>query len=79
MRLFKRKKKRVFTLKPVTDVLSVKGRRTLRMGGEQFYVFRCGTETVVYQGNNDIFNSARDGITFEAWKKKYKREKGIID
>jgi hypothetical protein len=77
--LFKRRKNKPFTVLKPRNIFTVKGRRTLRIGKEEFYVFQCGDETVVYQGNDDVFNSARDGITYRAWINKYKREKGILN
>ena len=75
--IFKRKNKKLFIFKRATDLLSVKGRRTLRIGDQEFYVFHCGEHTVVYKRDQEFFNSAREGIPYSTWLKQYKREKGI--
>lgn len=76
--LFNRKNKnKPFTVLKPRNIFSQRGRRHIKIGGIEYYVFRCGKETVVYHGTKDVFNSARDGITYEAWVKKVKREKGV--
>ena len=76
--LFRKKKKnKVFSVLKPNNIRNQRGRRTVQIGKETYHVFRCGTETVVYKGQDDVFNSMRDGITYDAWVKKLKREKGI--
>lgn len=75
--IFKRKKKKIFIFKKALDLLSVKGRRILRIGDQELYVFKCGEHTVVYKRDQEFFNSAKEGISYEIWLKQYKREQGI--
>ena len=75
--MFKRKRKKIFIFKKAANLLTVKGRRTLLIGKEEFYVFKCGGHTVVYKHDQEFFNTAKEGIPYTTWLKKYKREQGI--
>ena len=53
--------------------------RIVKVGRRELLVFKMGEHTVVYKGNDVMFNSAIEGIPYEKWLDKYKRSKGIID
>jgi len=81
MRILKnrKRKRKLFIFKKAVNLLSHKGRRTILVGKEELYVFKCGENTVVYKRDQVVFNSVISDIPYSSWMKKYKREKGIID
>lgn len=72
--MFSRKRrKKMFVFKNIRRAFTIKGRRTITIGDEDFYVFKCGDETVVYKRDKVVFNSVLSEITYKQWlhKKKF--------
>lgn len=66
--------KNPFKKKPKLDNVKVTSKK-LKIGRKQFIVYQCGKETIVYQGDKEVYNSVTTKESFDAWKKKQKKFK----